>query len=351
MSVKGKIVSIGLLAIVALALVRCGGPSSPGPAGSADGAALSGEVRVDGSSTVFPISEAVGEEFQLLHRDVRVMVGESGTGGGFKKFSALETDVSDASRPIKSTEVEMCQKAGIEYIELPIAYDGIAIVVNPKNTWCTSLTVAELKKMWEPAAQGKDLKWSDIRPEWPKEKINLYGPGQDSGTFDYFTEAVNGEEKASRGDYTASEDDNVLVQGVARDEYALGYFGLSYFENNADKLSLVAVDDEKEDNGAGAILASMETVMNSTYQPLSRPLFIYVNKASMDKPQIVAFIKFYIENAGAMAKEVGYIPLPDEAYQLVGQRAEKRITGSLFGAAGSQVGIKIEDLLKKEQGS
>lgn len=335
-----------------LASAGCGAGSGNAAAPTGDGtaAALSGEVKVDGSSTVFPISEAVGEDFGLEHSAVRVMVGESGTGGGFKKFGAGEVDVTGASRPIKPSEVELCQKNGIEYIEIPVAYDGLAIVVNPKNTWASSITVEELKSLWAPEAQAKVTKWSQVRPGWPDKEIHLFGPGVDSGTYDYFTQAIVGKEHSSRGDYTSSEDDNVLVQGVAGDEYALGFFGLAYFESNVERLKLVPVDDGKSDNGSGPIAPSQDTVRTGQYQPLSRPIFIYVSKKSLDKPQVAAFVKYYLTHAATLSKEVGYIPLPDEAYALVQQRAEQKVTGSIFGGKGSQVGVKIEDLLKAEQG-
>jgi phosphate transport system substrate-binding protein len=248
-------------------------PSAPAPAPTPSPARLSGEIKVDGSSTVYPITEAVGEEFQKLHPDVKVVVGISGTGGGFKKFCNGETDISNASRPILQKEIDTCAQNGIEYIELPVAYDALSVVVNPRNDWVACMTVAELKKIWEPDAQGKITRWNQVRPEWPDAPLNLYGAGTDSGTFDYFTEAIVGKAKASRGDYTASEDDNVLVQGVANDQYALGYFGLAYYFENQDKLKAVAID-----NGKGCVLPSEETVRNGTYQPLSRPLFIYVSR-------------------------------------------------------------------------
>lgn len=310
---------------------------------------LSGSVKADGSSTVFPISEAVAEEFRKVSPQVKVTVGTSGTGGGFKKFGAGETDISAASRPIKPTEVELCGKNGIEYIELPIAYDGLAILVNPKNTWANDITVEELKKLWEPAAQRKITRWNQIRPEWPNKEIHLFGAGVDSGTYDYFTEAIVGEEHASRGDFTSSEDDNVLVEGIARDEYALGFFGLAYYEENKDKLKLLALNDGKDDNGPGAIAPTPETVMNGTYQPLSRPLFIYVSKKALDRPEVSAFVEFYLANAPSLVREVGYIPLPERAYVLAKQRVASQITGSIFGGKGSQVGVRIEELLKKEQ--
>lgn len=306
-------------------------------------------IKVDGSSTVFPITEAVAEEFQKAERGkVKVTVGISGTGGGFKKFCAGETDISDASRPIKESEVKLCGEKNLEYIELPVAYDGLAVMVNPKNNWVDHMTVQELKAIWEPAAQGKVLKWNQVRPSWPDKPMRLYGPGTDSGTFDYFTEAINGKEKASRSDFTASEDDNILVQGIAADLGAIGYFGVAYYENNKDKLKLVPVDDGKDANGKGPQLPTYENVVKGTYQPLSRPLFIYISKKAADRPEIQRFVKFYMMNAAKLTKEVGYVALPKEAYDLAQARFDKRMKGSVFGGHGSQVGVKIEDLLKKE---
>ncbi len=306
-------------------------------------------IKVDGSSTVYPITEAVAEEFQKTEKDkTKVTVGISGTGGGFKKFCIGETDISDASRPIKPTEVELCKKNGIDYIELPVAYDGLAVIINPKNAWADKMTVKELKKLWEPEAQGKITKWNQIRANWPDKEIHLFGPGVDSGTYDYFTEAIVGKEHSSRGDFTSSEDDNVLVQGIATDQLALGFFGVAYYEHNKDKLKLVAIDDEKDENGKGHILPKYENVVNGTYQPLSRPIFIYVSKKSADKPEIKRFVEFYMKKGGELSKEVGYVALPDNAYKLGLKRFEKRIIGSVFGGKGSQVGVKIEDLLKKE---
>lgn len=284
-------------------LTSCGGQKKAGQ--------LEGSISIDGSSTVYPISEAVAEEYLAVNPHVKVTVGESGTGGGFKKFGRGETDINDASRSIKQSEIDMCNENNIKYTELLVAFDGMAIVVNPKNTWANDITVAELKKLWEPAAQGVILKWNQIRPEWPDKEIQLYGPGTASGTFDYFTEAIVGEAKSCRGDYTASEDDNVLVQGVASDESALAFFGLSYFENNMDKLKLLPVDDGKDENGKGPILPSVETVKNKTYAPLSRPLFIYVNSTAAEKEVVQDFVTFYLDNASKLVTEVGYIPLSD----------------------------------------
>lgn len=313
------------------------------------GAMAQGRVAVDGSSTVFPITEAVAEEFQKTSPKTQVTVGISGTGGGFKKLCSGEIDVSDASRPIKPTEVEQCSKAGITYVELPIAYDGLAIMVNPKNDWATCMTVKELKTIWEPAAQGKITKWSQVRPGWPDKQIHLLGPGVDSGTYDYFTEAVVGQEHASRGDFQSSEDDNVVVQGIATDPAALGFFGYAYYEENKSKLKLVGIDDEKAENGAGCVLPSPETVEKGTYQPLARPLFIYVSTKSLEKPQVKAFVDFYLAQAATLAQEVGYIPLPPEAYALAKTRLETRVTGSVFEGKGSQVGVTVVDLLSKEK--
>ncbi|MBI5048633.1 MAG: PstS family phosphate ABC transporter substrate-binding protein [Deltaproteobacteria bacterium] len=306
-------------------------------------------IKIDGSSTVYPITEAVAEEFQKIEKGkTKVTVGISGTGGGFKKFCNGETDISDASRPIKPSEVDLCKKNNIEYIELPVAYDGLAVMVNPKNNWVDYLTVKELKKMWEPAAQGKTTKWNQIRPNWPDKELHLFGAGVDSGTFDYFTEAINGKGGASRGDFTASEDDNVLVQGIATDTLALGFFGVAYYDHNKDRLKLVPIDDENDANGKGPILPEYEHVVKGTYQPLARPIFIYVSKKSADRPEVKRFIEFYMKEGGKLSKEVGYIALPDKAYGLALKRMEKRVIGSVFGGHGAQVGVKIEDLLQKE---
>ncbi len=305
-------------------------------------------IRIDGSSTVFPITEAVAEEFQKTHPGVRVTVGISGTGGGFKKFGMGETDISNASRPIKPSEVELCRQNGIQYVEVPVAYDGLAVVVNPQNTWANSITVAELKKLWSPEAQGKINRWSDIRPEWPREEIHLFGPGVDSGTYDYFTAAIVGTEHASRGDFTSSEDDNVLVQGIATDRLALGYFGLAYYEENRSRLKLLAVDDENDSNGKGPILPSLTTVTDGTYQPLSRPIFLYISTGALNRPEVTDFVRFYLGHAGELVKEVSYIPLSNEAYRLAQARVAKRVTGSVFGGKGSQVGVTVEALLQRE---
>lgn len=325
-----------------LMMLACGGNESP--AGGEAGR-LSGTVQADGSSTVFPITEAVAEEFGKEHRGVRVTVGISGTGGGFKKLCAGEIDIADASRPIKQSEIDQCRANGIEYVEIPVAYDGIAVVVNPKNTWVDHLTVSELKKMWEPAAQGKVRRWSDIRQGWPDRELRLFGAGVDSGTYDYFTEAIVGEQHASRGDYTSSEDDNVIVQGVATDPLALGFFGYAYYEENRDKLKIVPIDDEDPSNGTAAVAPSPEAVMNGSYQPLSRPVLIYGSTRSLQRPEVDAFVSFYLANAPELVPEVGYIPLPSRAYEMSTRRVTDRVTGSVFGGHGSRVGLSVEQLL------
>lgn len=304
-------------------------------------------IKVDGSSTVFPITEAVSEEFGNQVGG-KVMVGISGTGGGFKRFCRGETDISNASRPIKSSEKTACKESGIEFVELPVAYDGMAVVVNPKNTWVDYLTVAELKKIWAPEAQGVVTKWSQVREGFPDEPLVLYGAGTDSGTFDYFTEAINGKSGSSRGDYTASEDDNVLVEGVSTEKGALGYFGLAYYEQNKDRLKVVPINDEKEANGSGAVEPSMETVMDGTYQPLARPIFIYVSTKAMKNDKIKKFVEFYLDNAAELVEEVGYIPLQPEAYEAAKGRFQAGIKGSVF-AGGAKVGVSMADMLKMEK--
>ena len=330
------------VALVSAVLVIVG-LASPGTA------AQSSVITADGSSTVYPITEAVAEEFQKVNPGVKATIGISGTGGGFKKFCAGETDISDASRPIKPTEVEACAANKIEYVELPIAYDGPAVIVNPKNDWVDCLTVADLKKMWEPEAQAKVTKWSQVRDGWPANDLHLFGPGVDSGTYDYFTEAIVGKEHSSRGDFQSSEDDNTLVQGVSADRSALGFFGYAYYEENKSKLKLLGIDDGKDENGKGCIKPSRESVEKGEYQPLARPLFIYVKKQSAERPEIQKFIAFYLEKGPHLVDEVGYIALPADAYKLAKKRFDGRVTGSLFGGKGSQVGVTIVDLLKKEQ--
>ncbi len=293
----------------AMAALACGG----GEGRIESGAGLSGTVRIDGSSTVFPITEAVAEEFQLENRATRVTVGISGTGGGFKKFCSGETDISDASRKIKESELEACRANGIEPIEMAVAIDGLAILVNPQNSFASCMTVDELKRIWQPGSTVKT--WKDVRAEWPAQEIKLYGPGTDSGTFDYFTEAIVGEEDASRPDFTASEDDNVLVQGVTGDRYSLGYFGYAYYAENSDRLKVVAVD-----GGSGCVEPTPETVQSGEYSPLSRPLYIYLKEQSLVRPEVRAFVRYYLENAGLLVPQVGYVPLSPERYQAMVQQ-------------------------------
>jgi phosphate transport system substrate-binding protein len=305
--------------------------------------ALAQIVQVDGSSTVFPITEAVAEEFQKAKKGkVKVTVGIAGTGGGFKKFCRGETDISDASRPILKQEMESCKGAGVEYIELPIAFDALTVIVNPKNDWASPMTVAELKKIWEPAAQGKITNWNQVREKWPNAPLKLFGAGADSGTFDYFTEAITGKAKSSRGDFTASEDDNVLVQGVANDRNALGFFGFAYYAENTNKLKAVAID-----NGKGAVGPSEKTVLDGSYQPLSRPIYIYVSKKAAEKPEVREFVEFYLKNAPNLIKQVKYVPLPEKLYTLGASRFKGGKVGTAF-AGHADVGVTIEDLMKRE---
>jgi phosphate transport system substrate-binding protein len=318
-----------LLAISALALA---------------GAATAQVVKIDGSSTVYPVTEAVAEEFQKANKGLKVTVGVSGTGGGFKKFCRSETDIANASRPITASEMEDCRKAGIEYFELPVAFDALTVVINPRNTWLKQATVAELKKLWEPGAQGKVTRWNQVNPAWPDQPVKLFGAGSDSGTFDYFTEAIVGKSKSSRGDYTASEDDNVLVQGVAGDVNAIGYFGYAYYAENQGKLKALPI---ATGDGKAGVSPSEATVLNGSYTPLSRPIFIYVNAKSLAKPEVKRFVDFYIGNAAKMAKEVKYVPLPAGAYKLAAEHVAKGKKGTVFGGR-NEVGITIDELLKRE---
>jgi phosphate transport system substrate-binding protein len=300
-------------------------------------------IQIDGSSTVFPITEAVSEEFQKAKKGaVKVTVGIAGTGGGFKKFCRGETDISDASRPILKAEMETCKQSGIQFIELPIAYDALTVIINPKNDWVKTLTIPDLKKMWEPSAQGKVTTWNQVRSEWPNNPLKLFGPGADSGTFDYFTEAIVGKAKSSRGDFTASEDDNVLVQGVANDRNALGYFGFAYYVENQKKLKAAPID-----GGKGPVSPSAKTVEDGSYQPLSRPIFIYVSKKSLDKPEVREYVDFYLKNAPTLVKQVKYVALPQSAYTIAMDHLKKGKVGTVFGGE-AEVGIKIEELLKRE---
>jgi len=289
-----------MLLSLALVLGACGNKNEK----AAD---LTGAIAIDGSGTVFPVSEAVAEEFLKVEPKVKVTVGESGTGGGFKKFGTGVTDISDASREIKESEIALCKENGIEYVQLTVALDGITVVVNKDNSWAKTMTTDELKKLWEPNSAIK--KWSEIREDWPNEEIHLYGPNTSHGTYDFFTEVIMGESGASRTDYNAVSDYNVAVQGIEKDTYALGYFGLSYYEENKEKLAVVAID-----NGKGPVSPSIETVASNEYAPLSRSLFIFVNKKSAQRPEVQKFVDFYIENAPELSKEVGYVPMPKSGY-------------------------------------
>jgi len=297
MSVKNLL----LFAIGSVLIMSCGSGE--------EGDGLSGRIQIDGSSTVYPITEAVAEEFRSEAPNVRVTVGVSGTGGGFQKFLRGETVINDASRTIKPSEMEQAEQSGIEYLRLSVAYDGLAVVVNPQNDWVDHFTVEELETIWEPDAQGTITRWNQIRPGWPDEELHLFGPGVASGTYDYFTEVIVGESGSSRGDYTASEDDNVLVQGIASDQYGLGFFGLAYYEENQEQLKVVGVD-----NGQGPVIPTPETVASNSYRPLSRPLFIYVTKEGAQRPAVQQFINFYLDVAPKLARSVGYVAMPDSAY-------------------------------------
>lgn len=291
-----RIRSTAVFAAVLLLAYGCGGD-----AGGGDG--LSGTVAIDGSSTVFPVTEAMAEEFQLAHPGVRVTVGVSGTGGGFKKFCSGETDVSDASRPIKDVEAEACAERGVDYVQVPVAFDGITVAVNPENDWARCVTVEELRRIWQPESTVDN--WRDVRDSWPDREMPLFGPGTDSGTFDYFTEAIVGEEDASRSDYSASEDDNVTLMGLANNVGAMGYFGFAYFHENQEQVKALGVDD-----GTGCVRPTMETIESGAYAPLSRPLFIYVSEQALrERPEVRAFVDFYLENGTQLVPEVGYVPL------------------------------------------
>lgn len=337
MPVKTKLA----LAVALLALPLGGCSKRAGDSrGVAEGQA-SAPIVIDGSSTVFPISEAMAEEFQKAHR-ARVTVAASGTGGGFKKLCRGEIDIANASRPILGEEMAKCRAAGIRYLELPIAFDAITVVVNPSNTWVTTLTVEDLKKMWEPSAQGQLTKWNQVRPEWPDTRLMLFGPGADSGTFDYFTEAVVHKAKASRGDYTASEDDNVLVQGVENNRNALGYFGYAYYASHKERMRAVPI---RQPDGS-AVEPSIATVIDGSYQPLSRPLFIYVKESSAQRPEVRRFIEYYLTEGAKLVQEIGFVPLPAAASHAALEHFHNNRVGTVFGGI-PEVGVKINDLLER----
>jgi phosphate transport system substrate-binding protein len=305
---------------------------------------LSGTIVIDGSSTVFPITEAASIAFRRYAPQVEIRLGVSGTSGGFKKFCAGETLISDASRPITQAEADACAKAGVAYVELPIAFDGITVMVHPDNTWATCMSVAELKALWEPAAEAKIRRWRQVRTSWPDTPISLYGAGKDSGTYDYFTQAVVGTQGMSRKDYTASEDDYLLAQDLATDSSGLGFFGYAYYVEYAGQLRAIAID-----NGSGCVAPSQASITDGSYQPLARPIFLYVRADALDRPDLHAFVDFYLANGPALVREARYISLPDRAYPLVIRRLERRITGSVF-RGGVQVGVSIEEILQLEGG-
>ncbi|MDX1567079.1 MAG: PstS family phosphate ABC transporter substrate-binding protein [Longimicrobiales bacterium] len=302
------------LVIAGLGLVGCGG-------GEGGGAGLTGQVQSDGSSTVFPVAEAIAEEFQIANPGVRVTVGVSGTGGGISRFCGGEIDIVNASREMTEEEQERCEANGVEFIEMPVAWDGLSVVVNPANDFIQCVTVEELRRIWQPDSQVQT--WRDVRSDFPDEEIQLYGPGTDSGTFDYFTETLMGESGASRADYQASEDDNVLVQGVAGDRYSLGYFGYAYYAENEDALKVLGVDD-----GTGCVTPSPETIDDQSYAPLSRPLYIYVKESALERPEVDAYVQFMMNNAEELVPATGYIPLSQELYQENLDAAEQALSAS-----------------------
>lgn len=299
-------------------------------------------VKIDGSSTVYPITEGIAEDFQKQTK-IKTTVGISGTGGGFKKFCRGEIDIQNASRPILAQEMADCKKAGIDYVELPVAFDALTVVVSPKNDFVKQLTIAELRKMWEPAAQGKITNWNQINPAFPNRSLKLFGAGSDSGTFDYFTEAVNGKSKSSRGDYTASEDDNVLVTGVSNEAGGIAYFGYAYYAENTKRLRPVAIVNKD----GKAIEPSEQSVMNGSYNPLSRPIMIYVSAKSLDKPEVKRFVEFYMQHAAKISKEVKYVPLPNKVYTNNLKIIADRRVGTIFGGH-NEVGMTVEELVGRE---
>jgi phosphate transport system substrate-binding protein len=335
-----RAVLVGVVVAGTLAATLACSDHARAPSSSAGSTQASGVIKIDGSSTVYPVSEAIAEEVGKGVGRARVTIGVSGTGGGLKKLCDGELEVAAASRPIAMKEIEQCNANGVSFIELPIAFDGIAVVVHPDNTWASSMTVADLKKLWAPEAQGKVMKWSDVRADWPREEVHLFGAGIDSGTFDYFTQAIVGKERSSRGDFTSSEDDNVLVQGISGDKRALGFFGLAYAHANASKLKVVGID---AGTGRGPVVASPQTVFDGSYQPLARPLFIYVTTTAAARADVQALVAAYLDN-GHIIEEVGYVPLPDEVRVLARARFDQRVPGSMYDGH-PQVGVQIGDML------
>ena len=338
--------------MVVTLFVGCSGSKS-GTAGGSSGGASGGSsapaqvVKIDGSSTVYMLTKAVVEEFGDATGNDKVTVGVSGTGGGFKKFCAGEIDICDASRPITADEMQQCATAGIKFIELPICFDALTIAVHPQATWVDAMKTSELKKLWEPEAKDKIMKWSDLRPEWPAEPFALYGAGDDSGTFEYFTEAIVEKKKLSRSDYNKSENDNSLVVGIAGNKYALGYIPYSYFVESKDKLKALKIEWDKPGQTAGSVEPTVENVVGAKYNPLSRPLFVYVNAKSAERPEVKSLVEFYLANAKKLSEQVHFIPLPDKAYEMASARFKSMQTGTGFGGVAA-IGLPLEDILKKE---
>lgn len=342
-----SLLRLALLATTCALLLACGSGERADDAGERSNTATTQVIQLDGSSTVYPISEAIAEEFQLQNQGrLRVTVGVSGTGGGFKKFCRGELDIANASRPIQRSEMDDCKAAGVRYYELPIAYDALTVVVHPSNDFLTEASVEQLRRIWAPESQGQITRWNQVEPSWPDAEIKLFGAGSDSGTFDYFTEVIVGKAKASRGDFTASEDDNTLVQGVAQDRFAMGYFGYAYFAENRDKLKAVAIRPSAD---AAAVSPSDESVIDGSYVPLARPMFVYLNAASYERPEVKQFIEFYFDNVDELAREVRYVPLPESAYAGVRQHLQDGRLGTVFGGEAA-TSITIEDLLRRDAG-
>ncbi|MBF2067844.1 MAG: PstS family phosphate ABC transporter substrate-binding protein [Calothrix sp. C42_A2020_038] len=340
--------ALGLLGLVTSCTVGSNSDTQTSQSPSATPASSSeiiSTIKIDGSSTVFPITQIIAKDYLATSKNrVNVTVDISGTGGGFKKFCAGETDISNASRPINEDEMQLCRQNNIEYIELAVAFDALSVIVNPQNDWAKDITVEELKKMWEPAAEGKITRWNQVRASWPDKPLNLFGPGKDSGTFDYFTDATVGKSKASRNDYTASEDDEKLVEGITKDPNALGYFGYAYYEKHKAKLKVLAVD-----NGKGPVEPSVTTVVKNQYQPLSRPLFIYVNPASgKNKSEVYQFANYYLQKAPSVASQVRYIALPDQIYQIGKVHLNKFKVGTAYGGQ-PQLNLTIGEVLRKQK--
>lgn len=331
-----------LSALAAVVVGACAG--EPGSRGAPNDTAT---VRLDGSSSLYPLSEAVVQEFSAQHPNVQIRHTISGTGGGFVNFCRGRIDIGAAARPMRRSEAEACERAAVSFIELPIAYDGIAIVVHPKATWIDAITTDELRQLWTPEAQGNVTRWNQVRPEWPDREVQLFGPDPSSGTYDYFTEAIVGEEGASRHDFTDSSDDNVLAQAVASNELALGYLPLAYYEKNKHRVKAVGIDPGAPGHRRSApIVLTLDTIRTGTY-PLARPVFLYVRDQALNRPGVKEFVDFYLTRVGTLAERLGYLQLGDEAYKLVAERRNARWTGTVFGGGGSQVGLTIEELLQK----